>query len=213
MTPTALALWSPIERAIASPRKLCHTRAGVPSAAAGETRPPILSIRSFSCGVSGFWSCVRSCVTSLPLGSRRATIARESPAFATHIVSPRISAHTAVVPLTLASMCLPSALSTSTKAFLSAWAGALWISACSDRILGRFSITNWDAFSPCLPWPSKQPMRPCVVSPMYGYTVSARSWLILRVAPPGTGSMPATLFTATDEISARTSAGGSVSSL
>ena len=30
--------------------------------------------------------------------------------------------------------------------------------------------------------------------------LQARTWLILRVAPPGTGSMPATLFTATDEI-------------
>ena len=98
---------------------------------------------------------------------------------------------------------------TRTNAFFKASAGLSWNSGCSERILGKFSMTNWEAFSPCLPWPdegqaagtrlgargtslcyagvsdsqsdsiagspSKHPMRPTLLSPMYGYTVSGRS--------------------------------------
>lgn len=42
-----------------------------------------------------------------------------------------------------------------TKAFFKASAGLSWKSGCSESILGRFSMTNWEAFSPCLPWPGE----------------------------------------------------------
>ena len=53
ITPTVAAAWSPIERDIARPRKLCHTREGLPFAPAGVTWPPICRMRFISAGESG----------------------------------------------------------------------------------------------------------------------------------------------------------------
>eukprot|EP00966_Prymnesium_polylepis_P049778 1151949-Prymnesium_polylepis.2 len=85
MTPTVAAAWSPIDRPMARPRKLCHTRAGEPLAPAGVTWPPMARMRFISAGVSGFWSSVRSTDLKPPFLLLRTMMARESPALASHM--------------------------------------------------------------------------------------------------------------------------------
>mmetsp|Transcript_26081 Transcript_26081/g.86881 ORF Transcript_26081/g.86881 Transcript_26081/m.86881 type:complete len:271 (+) Transcript_26081:370-1182(+) len=193
MTPTVAAAWSPMERAIASPRRLCHTREGDPFAPAGVTCPPQASIRCISTGVSGFWSKVMSTATRrFDFGACRQMIARESPELASQMWFPRTMLHTAVVPETDASQCSASERSTSQKAERSASPGSVASEACAESTPGRVLITYCDTTSPTLPCPSKTPPTKHALSPANGHIAIARSWLIFCTAPPGTGSSPAT---------------------
>mmetsp|Transcript_23667 Transcript_23667/g.51728 ORF Transcript_23667/g.51728 Transcript_23667/m.51728 type:complete len:227 (-) Transcript_23667:563-1243(-) len=165
MTPTVAAWWSPIERAMANPRKLCHTREGEPLAPAGVMWPPICKIRRISSGESGFWSRVRSmALSAVDLGFWRAMMARESPEFASQRWLPRMRQATAVVPLTDASTASASVRSTSTKLSRSAVPGSLTIFSWLASSSGSCSMTYCDTCSPTRPWPSKTPKRPVALS-------------------------------------------------
>ena len=133
-----------MERDIARPRWLCHTREGEPLARAGVTRPPICRMRLISSGESGLWSIVRSMASSAPGLSRilRATMARESPELAIHMRCSLMMHVTAVVPLTLASTF--SARSASTRMYASRNASPASFApsdaalSCSRSAAGRF---------------------------------------------------------------------------
>ena len=115
-----------MERAIARPRRLCHTREGEPLAPAGVTWPPICRMRFISAGESGLWSMVRSMALRPDVvpGTRRTTIARESPELAIHKWPSLRRQVTAVVPLTLASTCAAKSVSTRTYVLESASPGS-----------------------------------------------------------------------------------------
>ena len=133
-----------MERAIARPRRLCHTREGEPLAPAGVTWPPICRMRFISSGESGLWSIVRSMALSAPglSSTLRATTARESPELAIHMRCSLMRHVTAVVPLTLASTLLARSASTRMYASLNASPASVAPSdaacSCSRIAAGRF---------------------------------------------------------------------------
>ena len=160
ITPIVAAAWSPIDRAMASPRRLCHTREGEPLAPAGVTCPPICRMRFISPGESGLWSIVRSIACRAPglPGTLRQTIARESPELAIHMWPSFMRHVTAVVPLTVASTWSLRSVSTRMYASLSAFPGSFSPIGASPRFIlsapGKFCMTNSETFSPKRPWPS-----------------------------------------------------------
>ena len=139
ITPIVAAAWSPIDRAMASPRRLCHTREGEPLAPAGVTCPPICRMRFISPGESGLWSIVRSMALRAPDDVFRTTMARESPELAIHKWPLWMRQVTAVVPLTVASTCLARSVSTLMYASLRALPGSFWPSGASPRKSRRAS--------------------------------------------------------------------------
>eukprot|EP00962_Isochrysis_galbana_P056017 scaffold27835_cov122-Isochrysis_galbana.AAC.5 len=176
MTPTVAAAWSPIERAIARPRKLCHTREGEPLAPAGVTCPPRARMRFISAGVSGFWSTVRSWAMSLfVLAFRLHMTTRESPELANHMWLPRIRHTTAVVPDTEASTWSARDVSTLINVRRRASPGSALKEGCAASSSGRVSMTYCETFSPARPCPSKTPPRKEALSPAKGYLATARS--------------------------------------
>mmetsp|Transcript_22956 Transcript_22956/g.48117 ORF Transcript_22956/g.48117 Transcript_22956/m.48117 type:complete len:462 (-) Transcript_22956:1596-2981(-) len=138
-----------------------------PSARLSTTLPPAASIRRFSSGVTARWSSVTRTPTSLPLSSRRATMARQSPRFAACSVNTpscsHTTTHTAHVPLRSPVDAARSRSCSSVRAKPAAYASrsasspsapaACCASSASTTLGTRWFLACSDAPSP--PCPSK----------------------------------------------------------
>mmetsp|Transcript_11318 Transcript_11318/g.18431 ORF Transcript_11318/g.18431 Transcript_11318/m.18431 type:complete len:247 (-) Transcript_11318:398-1138(-) len=140
-TPAECATASPRERLMASPgTSICpsHTRGGpsTPSSySTANTRPPFSSMRAFSAGRSGLWSCEMAMPVIPPAALRYPIVLRESPMLPVVMVFPRITAHVKVVPEKSVSMEGSLSISLSTLATTSPM--AVLMSSAKERCLNK----------------------------------------------------------------------------
>mmetsp|Transcript_17985 Transcript_17985/g.41967 ORF Transcript_17985/g.41967 Transcript_17985/m.41967 type:complete len:243 (+) Transcript_17985:2142-2870(+) len=185
ITPTPLTAWSPMLRAMASPTCVCsgssQTRELRPGSGGGLTNPPEERMRSFSPGLSGFWSIERGTATMLsyfdgpeeassdsasapPVSVDLARTARESPQLATYRTPSLTSTTFAVVPAYIGSISSSSSRPRSTCRNVSRMASAMSRSTLpapvpppSDRTLdSRRLCTSHRAY-----WLTSSPPPPC----------------------------------------------------
>eukprot|EP00966_Prymnesium_polylepis_P049777 1151949-Prymnesium_polylepis.1 len=101
---------------------------------------------------------------------------------------------TAVVPDTCASTWSASVVSTFTYASRRMLPMSVEVSIFSLMTPGSVWMTYSETSWPMRPWPSYTPISTSSVCWRNGQIASPRSWLILAVVPPGTGSRPATVL-------------------